>query len=52
MGKETDEFNKVVAKVIECYKKVLNSGMALDACRVQGKLRAMILADPEYIKET
>lgn len=52
MGKETDDFNKVVAKVIECYKKVLNSGMALDACRVQGKLRAMILADPEYIKET
>ena len=52
MGKDNDEFNKVVAKVIECYKKVLNSGMALDACRVQGKLRAMILADPEYIKET
>ena len=51
--KETNEpFKEVVSRVIECYKKVLNSGMALDACRVQGKLRAMILADPEYIRET
>ena len=52
MGKDTDDFKKAVAKAIECYRKVLNSGMALDACRIQGKLRAMILADPEYIRET
>lgn len=51
--KEINEpFKEIVSRVIECYKKVLNSGMALDACRVQGKLRAMILADPEYIRET
>lgn len=56
MGKSESEhnepFKEIVSRVIECYKKVLNSGMALDACRVQGKLRAMILADPEYIRET
>lgn len=51
--KEINEpFKEIVSRVIECYRKVLNSGMALDACRVQGKLRAMILADPEYIRET
>lgn len=50
--KETDDFSAVVSRVISCYKKVLNAGMALDACRVQGKLRAMILADPVFIRET
>lgn len=50
--KDTESFNSVVSKVIECYRKVLNAGMALDACRVQGKLRAMILADPVFIRET
>lgn len=50
--KDTESFNSVVSKVISCYKKVLNAGMALDACRVQGKLRAMILADPVFIRET
>ena len=34
------------------YEKLLNSGMALDACRVQGKMRAMILQDERYIRET
>lgn len=52
MGKEKDEFSEAVTKVIDCYRKVLNAGMALDACRIQGKLRAMILADPVFIRET
>lgn len=49
---ESKDFSSVVSRVISCYKKVLNAGMALDACRVQGKLRAMILADPVFIRET
>lgn len=49
---ENDAFRALVQKVIESYKKLLNQGMALDVCRVQGKMRAMILRDSEFIKET
>lgn len=49
---ENDAFRALVRKVIESYKKLLNQGMALDVCRVQGKMRAMILRDSEFIKET
>ena len=30
----------------------MNTGMALDICRVQGKMRTFILRDPEFIRET
>jgi len=49
---ENDAFRALVQKVIESYRKLLNQGMALDVCRVQGKMRAMILRDSEFIKET
>lgn len=50
--KETDSYNELVDQVIEAYRKLLNQGMALDVCRVQGKLRSMILRDARFIKET
>ena len=47
-----DSFDALVTKCIDMYSKLLNSGMALDACRVQGKMRAMVLQDERYIRET
>lgn len=47
-----DSFDTLVTKCIDMYSKLLNSGMALDACRVQGKMRAMVLQDERYIRET
>lgn len=47
-----DEFREQVRKCIEAYKELLNTGMALDYCRVQGKQRTFILRDPEFIRET
>jgi hypothetical protein len=47
-----DSFDALVTKCIDMYAKLLNSGMALDACRVQGKMRAMVLQDERYIRET
>lgn len=47
-----DSFDALVSKCIDMYSKLLNSGMALDACRVQGKMRAMVLQDERYIRET
>ena len=51
-GKETDAYDALVDEVIEAYRKLLNQGMALDVCRVQGKMRSMILRDARFIKET
>lgn len=47
-----DYYNTLVDSVIEAYRKLLNQGMALDVCRVQGKMRAMILRDGRFIAET
>ena len=49
---EKDYYECLVDKVIEAYRKLLNQGMALDVCRVQGKMRAMILRDSRFIAET
>ena len=49
---DKDSFDELVSKCIDMYSKLLNSGMALDACRVQGKMRAMVLQDERYIRET
>lgn len=50
--KETDSYDELVDQVIEAYRKLLNQGMALDVCRVQGKMRSMILRDARFIRET
>ena len=50
--KKEDEFREQVARCIEAYKELLNTGMALDYCRIQGKQRTFILRDPEFIRET
>ena len=47
-----DSFDLLVDNCIEMYSKLLNNGMALDACRVQGKMRALVLKDERYIRET
>lgn len=49
---EKDPYDMLVDKCIDMYKKLLNNGMALDACKVQGKMRAIILKDQRYITET
>lgn len=52
MAENQDAYNELVDKVIEAYRKLLNQGMALDVCRVQGKMRAMILRDGRFVAET
>lgn len=47
-----DSFEVLRDRVIDNYKKLLNQGLALDASRVQGKMRAMILRDPVFVRET
>ena len=47
-----DEFRELVHKCIEAYRELMNTGMALDICKVQGKQRTFILRDPEFITET
>lgn len=49
---EKDAYDLLVDECIEMYRKLLNNGMALDACRVQGKMRSIILKDQRYITET
>lgn len=50
--KKEDDFRTQVDRCIEAYKQLLNTGMALDYCRIQGKQRTFILRDPEFIRET
>lgn len=50
--KKEDDFREQVNRCIEAYKELLNTGMALDYCRIQGKQRTFILRDPEFIRET
>ena len=47
-----DFFRDLVHQCIEAYRELMNTGMALDICRVQGKQRTFILRDPEFIRET
>ena len=47
-----DEFRELVHRCIEAYRELMNTGMALDICKVQGKQRTFILRDPEFITET
>lgn len=47
-----DEFRDLVHQCIEAYKELMNTGMALDYCRVIGKQRTFVLRDPEFIRET
>lgn len=51
-NQDKDSYDILVDKCIDAYKKLLNNGMALDVCKVQGKMRAMILKDQRYITET
>lgn len=50
--KKEDDFREQVNRCLEAYKQLLNTGMALDYCRIQGKQRTFILRDPEFIRET
>ena len=47
-----DSFRDLVHQCIEAYRELMNTGMALDFCRVQGKQRTFILRDPEFMTET
>ena len=47
-----DEFRDLVHRCIEAYRELMNTGMALDICKVQGKQRTFILRDPEFMTET
>lgn len=47
-----DSFRELVHQCIEAYRELMNTGMALDFCRVQGKQRTFILRDPEFMTET
>ena len=51
-GNSQDEFRELVHQCIEAYRELMNTGMALDYCRVQGKQRTFILRDPEFVMET
>ncbi len=44
-----DNYEEIKEEVLEVFKTILNESMALDACGIQGKLRAMILADQEFV---
>jgi hypothetical protein len=47
-----DYFAILVRNCITAYEKLPNDRMALDYCKVTGKLRAMVLGNETYIKET
>lgn len=47
-----DAYEQLVDRCINAYRKLLNNGMALDVCRVQGKMRSIILKDQRYLTET
>lgn len=47
-----DSFRELVHQCIEAYRELMNTGMALDYCRVSGKQRTFILRDPEFMTET
>ena len=47
-----DSFRDLVHQCIEAYRELMNTGMALDICKVQGKQRTFILRDPEFMAET
>ncbi len=48
----SEDFRNLVHQCIDAYRELLNVGMALDLCRVQGKTRTFITRDPEFITET
>ena len=52
MTEKDKDFRELVQKCIEAYRELLNVGLALDLCRVQGKMRTFIIRDPEFIVET
>lgn len=52
MTEKDKDFRELVKKCIEAYKDLMNVGLALDLCRVQGKTRTFIIRDPEFIVET
>ena len=52
MTEKDKDFRELVQKCIEAYKDLMNVGLALDLCRVQGKTRTFIIRDPEFIVET
>ena len=52
MTEKDKDFRELVQKCIEAYRELLNVGLALDLCRVQGKTRTFIIRDPEFIVET
>lgn len=49
---DSTEMQQTVKTCIEAYKELMNVGLALDYCRIQGKLRTMVMRDPEFIRET
>ena len=52
MTEKDKDFRELVQKCIEAYKDLMNVGLALDLCRVQGKTRTFIIRDPEFVVET
>lgn len=52
MTEKDKDFRELVHKCIEAYKDLMNVGLALDLCRVQGKTRTFIIRDPEFVVET
>ena len=52
MTEKDKDFRELVKKCIEAYRELLNVGLALDLCRVQGKTRTFIIRDPEFVVET
>lgn len=52
MTEKDKDFRELVQKCIEAYRELLNVGLALDLCRVQGKTRTFIIRDPEFVVET
>lgn len=47
-----DSYDLLVDECIKAYKELLNSSMALDICKVQGKMRSIILHDERFVSET
>jgi len=52
MTDKDTEFRELVHKCIEAYRDLMNTGMALDYCRVSGKQRTFIMRDAEFQTET
>ena len=51
-AEKPDDFNELVELCIDTYRITFNDTTALDANGVIGKLRAMILDDVRYKRET